>query len=61
VVKTLFKELTDTLDKSYPLEELTVSGVQMEPIAPVLAQMNVPAVRQHWRTPRHLTLRPSSL
>ncbi len=31
-LKTLVKELTDTLDKSYPLEELTVSGVQMESI-----------------------------
>ena len=32
VLAALVKELTDTLDKSYPLEELTVSGIQMESI-----------------------------
>jgi hypothetical protein len=32
VLENLVKELTDTLDKSYPLEELTVSGIQMESI-----------------------------
>jgi hypothetical protein len=39
-LQTLVKELTDTLDKSYPLEELTVPGVQMESIeqSPALAQ-----------------------
>lgn len=32
VLGKLVEELTGTLDQSYPLEELTVSGIQMESI-----------------------------
>jgi hypothetical protein len=40
VLRTLVKELTDMLDKSYRVEDLTVSAIQMESVekSPALAQ-----------------------